>query len=88
MLCIFGIIYVTRKQLLTQSSKLDILIAEVVRAVPFIGRNSGSSRAATSFFAFTAYNTSMDCISLVCLFTINETTNGSLTLFLAMPIKA
>lgn len=28
------------------------------------------------FFAFTAYNTSMDCISLVCLFTINETTNG------------
>ena len=67
---------------------MDILIAEVVRAVPFIGRNSGLSRAATSFFAFTAYNTSMDCISLVCLFTINETTNDSLTLFLAMPIKA
>lgn len=61
---------------MTQSSKLDILIAEVVRAVPLIGRNSGSSRAATSFFAFTAYNTFMDCISLVCLFTISETTNG------------
>ncbi len=28
------------------------------------------------FFAFTAYSTSTDCISLVCLFTINETTNG------------
>ena len=28
------------------------------------------------FFVFTAYSTSMDCISLVCLFTINETTNG------------
>ena len=36
----------------------------------------GISSQLVLFFAFTAYNTSMDCISLVCLFTINETTNG------------
>ena len=84
MLCIFVIVYITRKQLLTQSSKLNILIVGPVGGV----ETSGDKLPAGSFFAFTAYNTSMDCISLVCLFTINETTNDSLTLFLAMPIKS
>ena len=84
MLCIFGIVYITRKQLLTQSSKLDILIVGPVGGVETSG---DLTLPAGSFFAFTAYNTSMDCISLVCLFTINETTNGSLTIFLTMPIS-
>ena len=70
---------------MTQSSKLDILIVGPVGGVETSG---DLELPAGSFFAFTAYSTSMDCISLVCLFTINETTNDSLTLFLAMPIKA
>ena len=64
---------------------MDILIVEPVGGVETSG---DLELPAGSFFAFTAYNTSMDCISLICLFTINETTKGSLTLFLAMPIKA
>ena len=58
---------------MTQSNKLDILIVEPVGGVETSG---DLILPAGSFFAFTAYNTSMDCISLVCLFTINETTNG------------
>ena len=51
-------------------------LAEVVRAVPFIGRNSGSSRAATSFLCLLHIVHLWTVFSLVCLFTINETTNG------------
>lgn len=112
MLCIFGIIYITRKQctfadISLRSTAVAIMLKYIFRK--YIGKiiidiieqieytNCRTSRRCRNlrgfrtpswfFFAFTAYNTSMDCISLECLFTINETTNGSLTLFLTMPIS-
>jgi hypothetical protein len=73
MLCIFGIIYVTRKQLLTQSSKLDILIVGPVGGVETSG---DLTLPAGSFLHLQHIIRLWTVFSLVCLFTINETTNG------------